>query len=90
MLISVGGFSDDPEGKSIEFLKNDGFWRPGPNLPYQVSFASAVVIGQEVFVLGGEYVGQGQSSLTYRKIINRLLFKNYGPELSFSLYKSYP
>ena len=62
MLISVGGFSDDPEGKSIEFLKNDGFWRPGPNLPYQVSFASAVVIGQEVFVLGGEYVGQGQSS----------------------------
>ena len=59
MLISVGGFSDDPEGKSIEFMKSGGSWRAGPNLPYQVSFASAVVIGREVFVLGGEYVGLG-------------------------------
>lgn len=52
MLLVVAGFSDDPDGLSLEYLQKNQTWLSGPNLPYQLSYASSVEIGMEIFVLG--------------------------------------
>lgn len=56
LLFATGGFSEDSDGLSLEYMKHNNFWLTGPNLPYQISFSSAVIIGPEIFVIGG--IGQ--------------------------------
>jgi len=55
ILFAVGGFSEDSDGLTLEYLKQNSSWLTGPGLPYPVSFSSAVVIGLELFVIGGEH-----------------------------------